>query len=1668
MERATVVPLIVPMGKDNRVQIESEFDIRQSDLFEGQNNMNYQSGNNKWYTSKPAAASWLDFSQYGCCISVPVTGAGTSTVQLRHNGLILNPDLADDLFCGVTYKEYDYIDDAKDIYRVFRIRLYNSGSAAYVEFNLYFGTAASIKPGIQWDCTVNVPPGSFSDSGVVAAGHPLYNLITHYKRNVSLSMIISSAVQIDTVYDSIALYVNGYCIASLSPTEAIASVGVVNMRIYSYYVVGAGAFPITFETLFRDFFVLPAPIYGGGSIPYELAMIHDPTIIEKAHSSVRIGLGTPTYPIIDFVYIAYKYSLTLKSRCASGFYPLNVTMPMSASIIPITLEHVYKYLPVDRYGILGGPIAMIDRSLELPDDYIDSGAIYDAEDDECGLGVSLDTQINTGTQMPDVKLNVRPESRWDDLDSGSITDSKMNLDNTTVIPVNTEREVGGNMRNESSYGGVMAQFFGMGSNEGDGVGNCGWPIGCDRAPSSPLELYKDNVAPTIVFQNAMRYFRFVQLDSRNTDRLKALFVAYKETNVPAGDPETWNLNVVVGRIKNNDMIDFDVPFSSAGYRVIGTSTCTVMHDLPQYYGTTGKAFRCLPDIALVHLGNPDITTEHRVYWIDQGITIGTYDYIIKYQDFSDNGEIDGVSGSITLSDLPFNPYNLGETRDSILQFDIIQPEVGKFILITVMGDATWVPGGLISDDVVCCIYESLDGITFIDPVLFRGDGLFLAVKSNLLTPTLGFPHLTYSRRNNKENELLLGLINIDEQTDASDRFQGAIFKKYLGVENWTKDLCKPWELYFNCSMAVQEKVYYDDQTYILGTAAFRDRHNKIHVAINKVAYGNDYEENYYAGMYYVVLDDSKQGTIYNASMGRDYNSPSYDVVSFSRFAQHNRRVDSASTYNSYAYMRPSFSPVDDDCYFTFNTQYLDGLITTYTDKGRDILYRLFQPTDLGELYPPGPMWHYSMSAPNNAAVAVNSHIWRKTVLTDNSPILVAEGLEWIAATFLRTAYTWYDYTDVTDGYYDHRFPVNCIAIKTRFRHNGVHAGLPMDLVGSLSYSINFHNIVWGYSLDTPVHKYTYLEDMYFIFNEDSIIAGNNPLAPTWSMTGLDFTVFRDIYITGYHDAALQTSYWNIYVERVPDAVSVGVKERWMPKTFEVLNEVPIEGPTNTINSVLPTFNEIDFGGYTGANPVICVANSMDVKYFQVYIPLFKDQAANILSDDIGTKIDSVISGNYCPVSGVTEGHPLRPRIYDVDNSRTLLSQNGIFQICNRNERDSGGLFGSSYQSYVVDDSVVNHNIRGISVGNNTRLDVINSGITNLDITAEFVFKYGFKFNIGNMLDGNPFTYWACQNVISPVRICIDSMELKTPLAELALDSIWMLNCNLINVRLKGNNVPAVWGAAPFDEYISFIIDRGTASSVYGTVGVDEILTVVDITKNWIPNQFKDIDSPYYIINNDSAVPWVGGRIISNTNDSINYKISTQLDGSLFTDFAITDRFAIVAPHVFKKFDQVYSYQYWALEIMPNEAGDYSSYCDGVAKISELGLGICIPFFNYGDIGLSLTLKNITEINLQNDGHSSISTSPTRMIKELRLTFSNVSRLIKDKLVDIFNDHVISNKSFWFLWNEFYEAEPMLCTFISRSLNITEVFVDKETLDNQSISDEMLPIYTVTMDVGQRT
>ena len=476
--------------------------------------------------------------------------------------------------------------------------------------------------------------------------------------------------------------------------------------------------------------------------------------------------------------------------------------------------------------------------------------------------------------------------------------------------------------------------------------------------------------------------------------------------------------------------------------------------------------------------------------------------------------------------------------------------------------------------------------------------------------------------------------------------------------------------------------------------------------------------------------------------------------------------------------------------------------------------------------------------------------------------------------------------------------------------------------------------------------------------------------------------------------------------------------------------------------------------------------------FQAYPPLFKDQDLQILCDSLGAKIDAVTSGNDCKISGTTEGHAMRPRIYDYaanqTRSRTLLSQDSAFQIANRNEQFNDGAFGSSYRTYNVDDSVVNRSRYGISIGNNNSIIVTNGGSAHLDLAVDFLFKYGFKFNIGNMLDGNPFTYWACQNTTAPVRFCIDSTELKTPLESLALDSIWLLNCNIINLRLKGNTVPAAWGAPPFDQYISFIIDSGIVTNSYGIAGTDVILTITDSTKNWIPNQFKNVDSPYYIIRGDSAFTWFGGKIISNTKNSINYKLSTNLDGSDFVELLIAYPYAIVTSHMFKKFSTVSSYRYWAIEIMPNQAGDYQCYCDGVAKISELGLGVSIPLTEYGDVGLSMINKNIVDTAVQNDGFSSIIITPTRSLGEIKLMFNNVTRTIKDRIVDIFYDHVTNNKSFWFLWNEYYDVDPILCVFIDRSLAITETFVDYETLNNQTEYEEMIPIYNVSMNVRQRT
>jgi hypothetical protein len=185
-------------------------------------------------------------------------------------------------------------------------------------------------------------------------------------------------------------------------------------------------------------------------------------------------------------------------------------------------------------------------------------------------------------------------------------------------------------------------------------------------------------------------------------------------------------------------------------------------------------------------------------------------------------------------------------------------------------------------------------------------------------------------------------------------------------------------------------------------------------------------------------------------------------------------------------------------------------------------------------------------------------------------------------------------------------------------------------------------------------------------------------------------------------------------------------------------------------------------------------------------------------------------------------------------------------------------------------------------------------------------------------------------------------------------------------------------------------------------------------------------------------------------------LSNTWAGVAFTALAVADIFRIIAPSKIVKFSSEQDYRYWALEIMPNEVGDIQSYCDGVAKIGEFGLGKSITLVDHGDVGFTETYKNITKLASQNDGYDRIEMPVGRLFKEFNIQYTNCSKEDARNMMDIFKNCKTRAIPTWFALTEHNPSDIMLCDFIDSNMSAEQV----SDFDNNVY-------YTITLKLRQR-
>jgi hypothetical protein len=1612
------------------VQLECVIDARHSDSFAPHsfNNTDYQDGSGKWSASAALVTNALPYRRNGVAWSLAHGGGvASSTMSLTTNHVDTYLNMNNDCIIkntittkctnvsGINIRLELIVWDTTMPLRRLRYMVDISYATGIHTWRLYFID--------EFGVTI------FSSSGNISGA--MLEKISLTDWIYELAIAWSKRAQ-DATNNGLTLYVNGYHLTTfdsvLLSLEDIGPSAATTLTVS--YNGSPGALPKTFNGTMRNFMVMPYILYGNGTTHDYANAISDESNIKVLEHSL-LNQSFVGWPVTASLLATYFMGFRLRTFERSGLQPLSAVMPVTNAVEPIVFEYTLYNKSHNNPFVPKAPHIMIDESLKISDDYIYDGAVYDADNDEHGIVPIYDIgRTPTNHKLPSQNIQIGNLSEWPGMLNGSGDGDKVNNEVSYKLkPTKKRSENSSKMLNEESYTGFVIHNDGMGDANGGGAGNGGWPLCCDRSPSSPMEFIRDNGNySSIVMSNNLRYHRFVELPHNTADRYKSLFVAWCESAAPSGTPTAWNMDLVVGRILNNDRTDSSAPFTVTGYYVLDAGlSINVIYDLPQALGITTPSFRLLPDLSLIHIGDPSTSTTHRIYRLAQNTIGGDYSFDIKYYTLSDCGETLVDSGLVVFEDYLFVGGVGGGYVKSILQFDIIQPRDGFFIMVAVMGSRDWDQGQTIEGGLAMMSFSSEDGIHFRNPSLTNLDGLEFKYKPVGDLYTYAFPALSYSNYGPYAGEILLGVTQINGE-DEENKYKSGIFRTFYDGRTWSSTSVNSWTMIVACNELVQEVNYDNYKSLVLGTAAFRDHVGKLHVAINKIPYvyydeQEPFIDDPYGAMYYVVLDYNNSAEQYNVvnNNASGIALGQYDIVSFNRFAQHNRPIDLDITYAYCCLLRPHFSPCNTDCYFTFNPQYLDGYIDTYTHKASDLVYRLFKPTDLGELYPPGPMWHYAMGKPAEDASVDPWMIWRQEDPLSIFPDLTQHGLEWYGFTQRNASYNWYQEQSITD--YDARHPNNTFACKARFKlYTKDSIGTPIDYANDLIFSVVIKSWLWGLVPNAVANDYLYSTEIYFFFNYDSveIYAGAVPTL-VWSRSTIDvafFSNFRDVYIIGRQGVGTNSSFWNIYAERNT--------ERWEPKSFMLLNEEPIEISSNIISVGVYTNNEINFGGCLNGSSDPCGDDSLWLKYFQVYHPMFKAPGNMVLRDGAGNKIDPHTTGYDCVVGGPTESLSTRP--YAFDNWKRTNDSSAVFQSSCVSRNNQRGI--NYYSSFNTIGSTIPS---VIDIGNNTAITINNPVNIESVFNEEILFKYVYARGIKNALDKRPSTYWGCSSESSITRVAFSSRNFVVPLDSLAANSIWFLNTNLINVRIKASTLPNAWGVAPFEEYISFIVDNGVVCSVYGA---GNLLMIEDTTKNWTPGQFVNVDFPYHIINSDASISFTGGAIVKNTKTQIWYRTSTRLNGTLYSSLPLGSNFSIVAPSRFYKFSGgVKDYPYWALEIIPGEVGDYEYFCNGLGRIGELDVGLSIDLGEYGNPGFAVSLTNNANSKLIEAGSNSILVNVGKNNMQYELSLDNVSLSMAHKLLDILRVCEERGIPLWFIPTTINNNELYLCDFVDGKLSI---------------------------------
>ena len=847
------------------------------------NNVDFQGGTGKFTCNTiNGNTSFRTYGIYG--LSADHIGtASTGWFARNFNAINKLLNLSNDIMVSADFECIGLRDNAETAYETFNLGFYQAfGINCYM--SIRWGTAGSLWPGLTISMEIVGVGGAVTPfvtwSYVVPPTHPVYSSFNLGSRIFNASMIWSRNLALGGLLTGHYLFINGYYITSpaLVDSRSLNAVGG-NWGLYVEVAPSMNIIPISDSvSTVKNLRIRPVLLYGDGSVifPYspswELSSSNGPAFDTNSLYNSPQDFKFTGNPI----YVKDDMAIRIKNIGRSGFYPIWVTMPISGNVgLPI-----FENLSINRAQnnpfIKKPPILMVDHSLDIGDNYIDTGAVYEASGRESYPKLSNDGRFLDSRNQPSAVIGLDHESIWKGMmnglgDSGKVdSTAKWNL-----IGVNNYHEDRDGLLSESSYPGVVCQYKTNTDPQDGGSGI----ISCNRAPTDPMTFYLDGSAriPGMGTKDTdVINPRIIGLNSKGTDRHMALMIGIVPIAVVGVHPVvTFTYTLRIMRILNNDKLDTTAPFGAATGSADLLLGCSglVMYDLPYRLGIVPPLFKQPPDIAIVPIGNPRTTTSFRVYWLNGVDTAtGLYNYEIRYTNITNNGSNwSGGSAAVKINMESYNNKAGSPTYTIPLQFDIIQPEDGKFIMVVTLG-MIQAPGSVIpylEYSCFCVMLSSTDGVNFNNPIPINS-GAF----NNTVLPGyslgyynhFGLPHLSYTPYGKNAGEILLGLTNMrcaESAGPVTEQLSSFVFKTSLekiALCTSTAVGNSPFTVLVNCRKLINESptgtLNVWNQQYILGVAAFRDRHNKIHIAMNKKPYSEAVTGDIMGSIYYVVIDDT--------------------------------------------------------------------------------------------------------------------------------------------------------------------------------------------------------------------------------------------------------------------------------------------------------------------------------------------------------------------------------------------------------------------------------------------------------------------------------------------------------------------------------------------------------------------------------------------------------------------------------------------------------------------------------------------------------------------------------------------------------------------------------------------------------------------------------------------